>query len=97
MMYCPRRMMEESNTPEACPRDREAASSPLAEEDLQLVSELPAKLQDSKLSAEYDFQNLREKWQKRRRKEGSGSGKDAAQRLAQSSMQLVGSPSLVAS
>lgn len=89
-------MMEESNTSEARPQDREAASSPLAEEDLQLVSELPAKLQDSKLSAEYDFQNLREKWQKRRRKEASGPGKNSAQRLAQSSMQLVGSPSLVA-
>ena len=67
---------------------REAQGNFPSEEELQMIADLPPRLQDGKLTAEFNFQKLQEKWQKRRRKDSPNLDKDAAQRLAQSALQV---------
>lgn len=66
----------------------EAQGNSPSEEELQMKADLPPRLQDGKLTAEFNFQKLQEKWQKRRRKDRPNLDKDAAQRLARSALQV---------
>ena len=66
------------------------------QDDLHMIADLPAKHHDSKLTAEFEIQKLRENWQRRRRKDPANIIRDAAQRVAQSSMHSVRSSLSVA-